>query len=331
MRQLFPYTALRCSHQSPTGDTHAGMEPDPDVSALALEPQESTSSLPLELLSVIVASAIGSRSRLLSRALRHEHDTSQVSLAFSPNVPSSATVLAIAKSRPQVRSLSLRGCAAVDDDALTKLLAAMRLSNVDVSGCPRLTARSLTALHEFARDHGGTWASAGTFWSPSPLMTARMIVVNQVLALRRNDDEGMRRCFGLASPANREVTGPLPRFAHMIRRSFSIMLNASAIYVGVEAVAKPADVTWTRIPVVYEGPTLQKPLLLVWMLERVVPAKDDEGADEGVGSDGGDGAQEAAWCWMTAGVGDVRELPHDQLDNLVQQGRLQSLAQYFSP
>jgi hypothetical protein len=57
--------------------------------------------------------------------------------------------------------------------------------------------------------------------SPSPDLTPRQVVHIQLNALRRNDelcpDGGIAIAFRFASEANRRVTGPLERFAGMLR------------------------------------------------------------------------------------------------------------------
>jgi Domain of unknown function (DUF4864) len=57
--------------------------------------------------------------------------------------------------------------------------------------------------------------------SPSPELSPRQVVRVQLDALRRNDqlgdDAGITAAFRFASAANREVTGPLERFARMLR------------------------------------------------------------------------------------------------------------------
>lgn len=56
---------------------------------------------------------------------------------------------------------------------------------------------------------------------PSPDLSPRAVVRIQLEALRRNDDPGpdagIATTFGFASAANRRATGPLRRFARMLR------------------------------------------------------------------------------------------------------------------
>lgn len=64
---------------------------------------------------------------------------------------------------------------------------------------------------------------------PSPELTPADVVRIQVEALRQNDephdDAGIEAAFRFASPANRRATGPLPRFAEMVRRGYADMLG----------------------------------------------------------------------------------------------------------
>ena len=63
---------------------------------------------------------------------------------------------------------------------------------------------------------------------PSPALSPRDVVRIQLESLRANgaDDGGIAVCFRFASPANRRITGPLDRFAGMIRKGpYRLMLN----------------------------------------------------------------------------------------------------------
>ena len=54
---------------------------------------------------------------------------------------------------------------------------------------------------------------------PNPALAPEEVVRLQLQSLRdfRDDDSAILQCFVLASPANREATGPLGRFAAMVR------------------------------------------------------------------------------------------------------------------
>lgn len=69
---------------------------------------------------------------------------------------------------------------------------------------------------------------------PSPEHPPARVVAIQLEALRLNDeaDRGIAVAFRFASPANKAMTGPLPRFAFMIHNGpYRVMLDyATAIY-----------------------------------------------------------------------------------------------------
>ena len=65
---------------------------------------------------------------------------------------------------------------------------------------------------------------------PTPSLSASEVVTIVLNALQHNDDPspdaGIATTFEFASPANREETGPLPRFALMIKNTpYKVMLG----------------------------------------------------------------------------------------------------------
>ena len=84
---------------------------------------------------------------------------------------------------------------------------------------------------------GGTLAAEATGSTEDPLSDALVprpgllpgeVIRIQLEALRHNDerDRGIEVAFRFASPANRESTGPLPRFVRMIKRGpYALMLD----------------------------------------------------------------------------------------------------------
>jgi len=64
---------------------------------------------------------------------------------------------------------------------------------------------------------------------PNPKLTPKQVVQLQLDALKAVDapvkDAGFATVFRFASPENQGQTGPLPRFAKMIREGFGEMLN----------------------------------------------------------------------------------------------------------
>ncbi|MDA1314789.1 MAG: DUF4864 domain-containing protein [Acidobacteria bacterium] len=74
----------------------------------------------------------------------------------------------------------------------------------------------------------GSAAPAAT--EPDPSLTPEQVIAIQVEALKANrdlpGDEGITIAFNFASPANRKMTGPLPRFIEMVKNPlYAIMLN----------------------------------------------------------------------------------------------------------
>ena len=72
------------------------------------------------------------------------------------------------------------------------------------------------------------WA-APTLPQPNPSLSVREVVQLQLDALRSVDqpfkDAGFAVVYNFSSPENREQTGPLPRFAQMVREGFGEMVN----------------------------------------------------------------------------------------------------------
>ncbi len=72
---------------------------------------------------------------------------------------------------------------------------------------------------------------------PHPDLTPQKVVELQLEALRRNDDpspdSGIATAFGFASPANRRATGPVARFAQMLKNPmYRPMLGLSSAQFG---------------------------------------------------------------------------------------------------
>lgn len=78
---------------------------------------------------------------------------------------------------------------------------------------------------------GGAADSAGV--GPDPSLTARQVVQIQLEAFAENgaNDEGIEIAFRFASPTNRLQTGPLERFAGMLRSpAYRIMLQYESVH-----------------------------------------------------------------------------------------------------
>ena len=74
----------------------------------------------------------------------------------------------------------------------------------------------------------GTEDPLGDTLVPRPGLSPGEVIRIQLEALRNNDeqDRGIEVAFRFASPANRETTGPLPRFIRMIRQGpYALMLD----------------------------------------------------------------------------------------------------------
>jgi hypothetical protein len=86
---------------------------------------------------------------------------------------------------------------------------------------------------------------------PSPAMSPADVVNFQLQALQHNDDpapnSGIAKVFRFASPANREVTGPLDHFEQIIRSpAYAVLINArSSQIASTKVVANRAEVTVT--------------------------------------------------------------------------------------
>jgi len=72
-------------------------------------------------------------------------------------------------------------------------------------------------------------ADAATTPKPDPALSPAAVVQLQLAALAKVDqperDAGFATVFGFASPGNRSQTGPLKRFAGLIREGYPAMLN----------------------------------------------------------------------------------------------------------
>jgi len=301
-----------CDARIPGGKTSDAVEvPLPEAPAL-----------PSELHFAILSQAFGPEGlcRAVSTELKHMADASRETLELVSHAPVGA-IRAWLTRCSRVSRLRLRSCCHVDDDIVELALSSAALSTIDVSLCPLLTARTHGALKRSTV----VWTAHGTFWTPSPLLTPEQVVINQVLALQDNSDDGMARTFAFASPANRAVTGPLDNFARMVRQGYSAMVSSEHAYLSAPVVRNseaehPYEPVSAEMFVVYGGPVegggMQRMRALsaaahastcmfkpfVFLLER----QQEEG--------------EYKDCWMTAGVSPLPQqttetLPLQQLIN----------------
>ena len=73
-------------------------------------------------------------------------------------------------------------------------------------------------------------AYAGDLVMPDPSIAPAEVVAIQLMGLKNNDlvetDFGIRQTWSFAHPKNRNVTGPFPRFAQMLKGpGYSVLLN----------------------------------------------------------------------------------------------------------
>ena len=73
-------------------------------------------------------------------------------------------------------------------------------------------------------------AYAGDLVTPDPSIAPAEVVAIQLMGLKNNDlietDFGIRQAWSFAHPKNRNVTGPFPRFAQMLKGpGYSVLLN----------------------------------------------------------------------------------------------------------
>jgi hypothetical protein len=88
---------------------------------------------------------------------------------------------------------------------------------------------------------------------PTPELSASDVVRIQMEAFRNNDDEdsGIAIAFRFASPQNKQMTGPLPRFRMMMRNPlYRPMLDAERVEYGIPDVRERV----ARIEVTTVGP-----------------------------------------------------------------------------
>lgn len=85
---------------------------------------------------------------------------------------------------------------------------------------------------------------------PDPRFNPREVVEIQLTALGNNtdSDEGIGIAFRFASPVNRATTGPLPRFAAMIKQGpYTIMLDNDRIEYAPVAVTNDVAIQRVRL------------------------------------------------------------------------------------
>lgn len=127
---------------------------------------------------------------------------------------------------------------------------------------------------------------------PDPGLTPGQVVEIQLEALQKNDvpapDAGIATTFRFASPGNRKVTGPLERFATIVRSpGYKPMIGHRIAGYGPTKVA--GDLAARRVTVVaadgqayeYEFRLSKDPESGCWFTDGVVPVLERPPVDEG--------------------------------------------------
>lgn len=85
---------------------------------------------------------------------------------------------------------------------------------------------------------------------PSPSLDPEEVVMYQMAVLRHSGggDAGIRQCYTFASPLNRAATGPLDRFAQMVRSPpYQVMLQAADVLVGRAIFQEDQGTEWAAV------------------------------------------------------------------------------------
>lgn len=118
---------------------------------------------------------------------------------------------------------------------------------------------------------------------PDPAIAPQDVVAIQLSALQSNDepspDQGIRQTWAFAHPDNRAMTGPLDRFAGMIRsQTYGVLLDHRQHTITLKNEARE----WVQFEVLIED-SRGRALSFYWVVKKV---------------EGG----EFADCWMTSAV-----------------------------
>ena len=133
-----------------------------------------------------------------------------------------------------------------------------------------------------------TAARAAEMVYPSPDIAPAEVIAIQLTGLQYNDtpsaDAGIRQAWAFAHPRNRSMTGPLPRFATMLKGAgYDMMLN----HASHQIVPANSGDGWRQFDVFMEAGN-GKVLQFAWIVEKVI-----EGRYKG--------------CWMTVAVSAPRQ------------------------
>ena len=252
--------------------------------------QELLPELPLECQHVIFQQSHGLTLRNLSRALCSLHDSLCQRLSFACQCPTDVIRSRVAAC-PALTTVTVAAPCSLSDELCEFLLQRPHLCSLDVSFCSGLTDRTLLLFCASQIQ----WRAEACFLEPSPALSATQVLRTQLLVLRMGADDGIARCFAFASPDNRRQTGPLPRFARMIREGYGVMLQWRKAYVAEHHIAHDGTLEADQaiFIVTLIGPD-DTPTAFIWHLEVQGAATGYEG------------------CWMTAAVGGLPV--HEVLD-----------------
>ena len=122
--------------------------------------------------------------------------------------------------------------------------------------------------------------------TPHPDLTPRQVVAAQLEALRNNDaphpDSGIATAFEFASAANRRATGPVARFARLLKNPlYRTMLGHSSAQFG--PIQVEGNVARTQVVlfggdgriVVYDFTLSLDESTRCWLTDSVLPARTD--------------------------------------------------------
>ena len=118
---------------------------------------------------------------------------------------------------------------------------------------------------------------------PDPSIAPAEVVAIQLMGLKNNDlvetDFGIRQTWSFAHPKNRNVTGPFPRFAQMLKGpGYDMMLN----HASHQIVPANSGDGWRQFDVFMEAGN-GKVLAFAWIVEKVTKGRYKD-------------------CWMTVAV-----------------------------
>ena len=154
-----------------------------------------------------------------------------------------------------------------------------------------LVALALTCVVTLAADRGTAPPQAT---KPGPSLTPAQVIAIQLYALQNNshleNDRGIEITFNFASPANRAMTGPLPRFINMVKNPlYSVMLDFDSFETA--PIERNGERVQQRVTLIHKQGrraifmwTLSKqkeaPYVNCWMTDGVIRVNPEDGASQ---------------------------------------------------